>query len=233
MNNTKVLYVEDEPFLAQIVKESLESRGFIVKHVDDGNLVLNQFNEFTPDICVLDVMLPHKDGFEIAKEIKELKPSMPLIFLTAKTQTTDILTGFHSGGNDYLKKPFSMEELIVRIQNLLHLTGNGILLADENNEDLKKQIGSFVFYPQHLELHFNHCVRKLSQREAQIIQLLTADTSIPVMRKKILLELWGDDSFYNSRNLDVYISRLRDYFSEDPDIKIVTLKGVGYHFKIL
>ncbi|NLF43868.1 MAG: helix-turn-helix domain-containing protein, partial [Bacteroidales bacterium] len=104
---------------------------------------------------------------------------------------------------------------------------------DENKEDLKKQIGCFIFYPQHLELHFNHCVRKLSQREAQIIQLLTADTSMPVMRKKILLELWGDDSFYNSRNLDVYISRLRDYFSEDPNIKIVTLKGLGYHFKIL
>ena len=231
MDKVRVLYVEDEPFLARIVKESLESRDFEVNLVNTGDEAIKEFQHFGPQICVLDVMLPHKDGFSIAKEIKELSPAMPIIFLTAKVQTEDLLMGFASGGNDYLRKPFSMEELIVRINNLLTITSNQKELPAGQGPE-KMNLGKFVFYPELLELHLDDKVKKLSQRETHLLQMLITDMSKPALRKEILLELWGDDSFYNSRNLDVYISRLRDYFSGDPLIEIITKKGVGYHFVV-
>src|SRR5687767_7581658 len=119
MSKLKVLYVEDELFLGKIVRESLETRGYEVIMESDGARVVEAFNKYAPDICVLDVMLPNKDGFTIADEIRELNKEVPIIFLTAKTQTEDVVKGFHLGGNDYIRKPFSMEELIVRIQNLI------------------------------------------------------------------------------------------------------------------
>lgn len=228
----KVLYVEDEPFLAKVVKESLESRDFDVNLVNDGARAIIAFKNFHPDICVLDVMLPNKDGFSIAKEIKAIDPVIPVIFLTAKTQTHDLLEGFDSGGNDYLKKPFSMEELIVRIYNLLKLTAT---VSGKNREDNKTEkiiLGRYSFYPNRYELHFNDQIRKLSHRETILLSLLTRDMENPVLRQDILKAIWGDDSFYNSRNLDVYISKLRDYLSTDPDIQITTLKGVGYRIII-
>ena len=227
----KVLYVEDEPFLARIVQESLESRGFSVMLISDGAQALEAFQTIKPDICVLDVMLPYKDGFSLAAEIKSTDPAMPIIFLTAKVQTEDLLKGFASGGNDYLRKPFSMEELIVRINNLLKITSKGSQPAPPAGPR-KLTLGKFAFFPELMELHFGDQIKKLSQRETRLLELLTAERTRPVLRKDILLDVWGDDSFYNSRNLDVYISKLRDYFSEDSSIEIVTKKGVGYHFII-
>src|SRR5690606_3317429 len=122
MSKINILYVEDEPFLGRIVKESLESRDFVVHMATDGKQALATFREAEPEICVLDIMLPVKDGYTLATEIRQLNPSVPIIFVTAKTQTEDVLKGFESGGNDYLRKPFSMEELIVRITNLLKMT---------------------------------------------------------------------------------------------------------------
>lgn len=231
MSKIRVLYVEDEPFLARIVKESLESRDFEVNLVTTGSEAIPAFEVFKPQVCVLDVMLPHKDGFSIANDIKEKSPGIPIIFLTAKVQTEDLLKGFASGGNDYLRKPFSMEELIVRIHNLLNITSN-LQGTFQDSGPERISLGHFVFYPELLELHYDDTVKKLSQRETRLLQMLTSDMSKPVLRKDILLELWGDDSFYNSRNLDVYISRLRDYFSGDPSIEIITKKGVGYHFVV-
>ncbi len=222
----KVLYVEDEPFLARIVQESLESRDFQVHLINDGKMALKAFHDFHPQICVLDVMLPYKDGFAIAREIKQHSPSMPIIFLTAKVQTQDLLKGFEAGGNDYLRKPFSMEELIVRIHNLLRIATNHAKAPQ------KMTLGGYEFFPDNYELHWGKQIRKLSQRETRLLQLLTEDRNKPVLRKNILMDIWSDDSFYNSRNLDVYISRLRIYFSEDPSIEIMTKKGVGYHFTI-
>jgi len=230
MEKTKILYVEDEPFLAQIVQESLESRNFHVMLVRNGADALDAFMLFEPNICVLDVMLPHKDGFAIALEIKEKQPEMPVIFLTAKTQTEDLLRGFDSGGNDYLRKPFSMEELIARINNLLKISTGNYSHAKRNAKPEKVVLGEYVFYSELFELHGKNSVKKLSQREARLLQMLTKDLNRPVMRKDILIELWGDDSFYNSRSLDVYISRMREYFSADSFVEIVTIKGVGYHF---
>ena len=221
------MYVEDEPFLARIVKESLESRGFDVRLVGDGSMAGEAFAEYRPDICVLDVMLPQKDGFTIAREIRSAEPGLPIIFLTAKTQVEDVLKGFDSGGNDYLRKPFSMEELIVRIQSLLQFAASAKGKAGAGDV---RTMGSYVYQPQNYTLEREGTVKKLSHRENMILQLLTGDTGKPVLRKDILMKVWGDDSYYNSRNLDVYIARIREYFNGDPAVEIVTIKGVGYHF---
>ncbi len=228
MRKTKVLYVEDEPFLAKIVKESLESRAFEVQMVEDGLLAQQAFVNYEPDICILDVMLPNKDGFTIGKEIRATHPTIPIVFLTAKNQTSDLLEGFRSGGNDYIKKPFSMEELIIRIQNLLHLTAT--VSAATPSDAIP--IGSYIFYPLKYQLVKNEVVQKLSHRDTELLKILTKNQNKAIHRKDILMKIWGDDSYFNSRNLDVYVKKLRDYFKEDTSVRIVTLKGIGYHFSV-
>lgn len=227
----RVLYVEDEPLLGKIVKESLESRGFEVELIGDGARVLEAFEAFAPEICVLDVMLPNRDGFSLGKELREKAPQLPIIFLTAKTQTQDLLKGFESGGNDYLKKPFSMEELIVRMENLLRMTRHQQPIPTDAKASAVK-FGAFTFYPQKYELHHPQAQHSLSHREAQLLGILASHQNGAVKRKDILLEVWGDDSFFNSRNLDVYIAKLRDYLKPDDRVRIITLKGVGYHFMV-
>lgn len=227
---TKILYAEDEPFLAQIVQESLQSRQYEVRLVNNGQDAQAAFAAFKPHICVLDIMLPGKNGYDIAKDIRKSDPSVPIIFLTAKSQTEDLLKGFASGGNDYLKKPFSMEELIARIQNMLSISGN----QQQSNAQVKDSInlGKYAFYPHRYELQFDDQIRKLSFKENSLLQLLAESAGQPVERKDILMKLWGDDSFYNSRNLDVYINKLRDCLKQDLTIEIVTIKGVGYHLVV-
>lgn len=225
MGKIKILYVEDEPFLGRIVKESLESRDFDVLMITDGKEATNTFEKNNPDICVLDIMLPSKDGYSIAKEIRQINPGIPIIFVTAKNQTEDVLKGFEMGGNDYLRKPFSMEELIVRVTNLLHLTQRTDKSTTENI-----RLGKYEFNPMRYELKFANTVKKLSHREASLLQILSENKNATVQRKDILMKLWGDDSFFNSRNLDVYVTKLRDYLKEDASIEIITIKGIGYHF---
>ncbi|MPR34956.1 response regulator transcription factor [Salmonirosea aquatica] len=229
MTRIKLLYVEDEPFLGKIVKESLESRDFEVCMVADGAEVMARYESVRPDLCLLDVMLPHRDGYELAREIRARNPAIPLLFLTAKTQTEDVLKGFESGGNDYIRKPFSMEELIVRIRNLYRMAQPNGQRAPQEMERI--QLGSYTFFPQQYELHRSGEVRKLSHRETELLSILVENRNFKVQRRDILLRVWGDDSFFNSRNLDVYITRLRDYFRDDPTLEIMTLKGVGYLFK--
>lgn len=229
MQKVKVLYVEDEPFLAKIVKESLESRSFEVEMVTDGLKVAATLNRFCPDICVLDVMLPGKDGFAIARDIRQQYPALPILFVTARIQTEDVLKGFSSGGNDYIRKPFSMEELIVRMGNLIQMT-QGVKPVPTPDADAPKQIGRFEFSTRKYELRLGNQVRKLSHREAELLSILTEQPHMTVNRRDILLRIWGDDSFFNSRNLDVYITKLREYFKDDPSIEIMTIKGVGYRF---
>ncbi len=226
MSATKVLYVEDELFLGKIVRESLESRGFEVIMEGDGAKVLELFKKTKPEICILDVMLPNKDGFTIADEIREIDEDVPIIFLTAKTQTEDVVKGFSLGGNDYIRKPFSMEELIVRIQNLLR----------NKPEETKKisggsvTIGKYNFLLNRQVLSNGKEERKLSFRESELLKVLYENKDRIIDRKDILNLLWGNDSFFNSRNLDVYITKLRSYLKDDPSLEILTIKGVGYRF---
>lgn len=227
MNQVKVLYVEDEPFLGKIVKESLESRGYEVEMATDGVSALELFRQCSPDVCLLDVMLPKKDGFTLGREIKMLRPNIPILYLTAKDQTEDVLQGFQSGGNDYIKKPFSMEELIVRIENLWKM-------HSENHSKEPSihtgKIGEFEFHYEEMKLILDNKAYKLSHRENELLNLLASHPHQVIERKEILKVLWGDDHFFNSRNLDVYIKKLRNHLSADPSVQIITLKGVGYRF---
>lgn len=225
MSPVKILYAEDELFLGKIVKESLESRDYEVVMEADGGKVTDLFKKTTPDICVLDIMLPNKDGFTIADEIRELNKQVPIIFLTAKTQTEDVVKGFNLGGNDYIRKPFSMEELIVRIQHLLKLKPNDGAVSDDIFS-----IGKYTFQSNRQTLSINNEEKKLSFRESQLFKMLCENQEKIIDRKDILNLLWGSDSFFNSRNLDVYITKLRSYLKEDPSIEIITIKGIGYRF---
>ncbi len=231
MSKTKILYVEDELYLGKIVKESLESRDFEVKMLSNGFNILPVVKDFQPHICVLDVMLPKKDGFTIGQEIREQRPELPIIFLTAKNQLQDIVKGFNSGGNDYIKKPFSMEELIVRIHNILNLS-NQHTKKRKSASDSSVAIGGYTFYPNKFELHFNGEIKKLSNRETQLLSVFATHQNQAIDRKDILMKVWGDDSIFNSRNMDVYIKKLRAFLEQDKNLKIVTLKGFGYHFVV-
>jgi len=224
----KVLYVEDELFLGKIVKETLESRGFDVAMESDGDLVMKKFSETQPDICVLDVMLPHRNGFELAEDIRNINDDVPIIFLTAKIQTEDVIKGFRTGGNDYIRKPFSMEELIVRIENALRIKkGNGTAITAE-----VLNIGRYRFNLNRQTLQLNNEERRLSYREAELLKYLWRNRDSIIDRRDMLNVIWGNDSFFNSRNLDVYITKLRGYLKADPSLEILTIKGVGYRFVV-
>jgi DNA-binding response OmpR family regulator len=225
----KVLYIEDELFLAKIVKESLESRGFEVLLESDGAKAVSLFKNELPDVCVLDIMLPNTDGFAIAEGIRKINNAVPIIFLTAKTQTENVLQGFSVGGNDYIRKPFSIEELIVRMQHLLQHKKDDA--QKNNNESIT--MGKYTFHLYRQVLHDGNTDRRLSFRESELLRLLYESKDRIINRRDILNLLWGNDSFFNSRNLDVYINKLRRYLKEDPALEIITIKGVGYRFVVV
>jgi len=243
MSTIKVLYAEDEIFLGKIVKETLESRGFEVMMVTNGASVMGAFTSGAPDVCVLDVMLPGRNGFELATDIRAANDDVPIIFLTAKTQTEDLVRGFRTGGNDYIRKPFSMEELIVRIENALRVRRE-VAAPVPVGENIT--IGNYIFsthrqvlaytpsqpldHPPLQKLLRGEEERKLSYRESELLKQLWIGRTHIIPREDILQAIWGNDSFLNSRNLDVYITKLRNYLKHDPRIEILTIKGVGYRF---
>ena len=221
MNNIKILLAEDEASLGMIVKESLESRDFTVFHAVNGKEAFEIYQQKKPDILVLDVMMPLKDGFTLAKEIRLENKTIPIIFLTAKSQTSDVLEGFHHGGNDYLKKPFSMEELIIRIKSLL------------NRIDLKSdleifKIGDFTFDFTKQILEHPTKKEQLTHREAQLLYHLFDKKNEILDRTFILNKLWGNDDFFNARSMDVFISKLRKKLKKDSSIQIINIRGFGY-----
>ena len=223
---TRILYVEDEVYLGKIVAESLERRGYQVRWETDGSSVMDAAQAFSPAICLLDVMLPGVNGFDLGSRLRTQYPDLPIIFLTARDQTEDVLKGFSSGGNDYIRKPFSIEELIARIENL-----RSVMQKSTGTEEVLRMGGS-SFTPASMELQTPGHTYRLSHREAELLKALVTRRNLPVERRAILKDLWGDDSFFNSRNLDVYITRLRKYLKDDQAVEIITLKGVGYQFLV-
>ena len=221
MNKIKVLLAEDEASLGMIVKESLESRDFIVFHLENGAEAFEIYQKEKPDILVLDVMMPKKDGFTLAKEIRLENKKIPILFLTAKSQTADVLEGFNHGGNDYLKKPFSMEELIVRIKSLL----NRIEL--KTNIDTIK-IGEYSFNLTKQTLEYTSEIEQLTHREAQLLFHLFKKKNEVLDRTFILNKLWGNDNFFNARSMDVFISKLRKKLKKDDSLQIINIRGFGY-----
>lgn len=217
-----ILLAEDEPALGQIIKESLETRGFNVLLCSNGEKALEVYKKENPEILVLDVMMPKKDGFTLAKEIRLEDNSIPIIFLTAKSQTQDVVEGFTIGGNDYLKKPFSMEELIVRINNLLNRTQ----LQKASN---KLKIGNYIFdFPKQTLQFKNEEKSQLTHREAHLLFHLIKNKNDVLERSLILNKLWGNDDFFSARSMDVFITKLRKKLKQDDTIQIVNVRGFGY-----
>ena len=222
----KILYIEDELILGQLVKEQLEKSGFEVLKVINGSDGLINFKTFHPHLCLLDIMLPGKDGYMVAEQIRALDKHVPIIFLTAKVQATDLVKGFKAGCNDYVRKPFHMEELLLRIGNWLEVKyGAATALQPLNNP-----IGSFNFDPQKQQLLRDGHVIKLSHKETELLNVLYNYKNTIVSRDYILQKVWGTDTIYNSRTLDVYINKLRKYFLPDNHVNLITLKGIGYRF---
>ncbi|MCD6347726.1 MAG: response regulator transcription factor [Bacteroidales bacterium] len=226
----RVYYIEDEEFLGKIVMETLEKQGYELRWETDGAKVMSGLQFFTPDIVVLDIMLPNVDGYTLCRQIHAAHPRLPIIFLTAKVETADLVRGFESGGSDYMRKPFSIEELVVRINNLLSIIPGSKHFSSARTEEI--EIGKYIFRPGSYELITPSGMIKLSHRELEVLQILVAYRNKVADRKDLLKAVWGDDSFFNSRNLDVYIRKLRAYFEEDSGITIQTLKGKGYLFLV-
>ncbi|TWF44756.1 DNA-binding response OmpR family regulator [Chitinophaga polysaccharea] len=222
----KVLLIEDEVQLGQIVKDSLEIRGFEMLYAADGREGLRLYQQEHPDVVVLDIMMPNMDGFSVTAEIRKQDKLTPIIFLTAKSQTADVVKGFELGGNDYLKKPFSMDELIVRITALLKRFGDNP--AGRELEEGAVSIGQYVFNYTKQTLVRNNSIEFLSHREAAILRRLYDNKNEVMERKAVLLDLWGDDNFFNARSMDVFITKLRRYLKDDSRVQIVNIRGVGY-----
>lgn len=221
-----VLLAEDEASLGMIVKESLESRDFKVSLCANGEIALESFHDNTPEVLVLDVMMPKKDGFTVAKEVRKINPFIPIIFLTAKSRTEDVVEGFGYGANDYIKKPFSMEELIVRIKALV--TRPAFKPAKDNWMDL----GKYQFHLERQLLKLGEQKETLTHREAQLLYQLLIHQNELTERKVILQTLWENDDFFSARSMDVFISKLRKKLSQDPNIQIVNIRGYGYKLVI-
>ncbi len=226
MNGLKILLVEDETVLAYIIKESLESRGFNVMIANDGVDGWKMYHSFKPDICIIDVMLPKKDGFALVRDIRIINKSLPIIFLTAKIQSEDVLKGLELGADDYMKKPFSMEELILRIKGLIRRAKTDRLDSDTRDELFS--LGNSKFCYKRLEIVGKNGKKSLSQREADLLLLLIKNKNDLLERRDALLKLWGEDNRFNARSMDVYITRLRKFLLNDPSLEILSIRGQGY-----
>ncbi len=219
----RILLAEDEPHLGKVVKESLEKQGYVVDLAPDGKKAWEVFSNGGFTLCILDVMMPYTDGFTLAAKIRHADAKVPMMFLTAKSDIWDVREGYASGGNDYLRKPFSLDELFLRVEELLKRNSHG---TDTGNE---QSIGSYSFYYNRQELADGEgTVVKLSHKETELLSMLLHHRNRVLDRKAALLKLWGDDSYFNTRNMDVYITRLRGKLKADPSVEIVNIRGFGY-----
>ncbi|HTD98904.1 MAG TPA: response regulator transcription factor [Mucilaginibacter sp.] len=229
MDKTTVLLAEDELALAHIVRESLEERDFKVILCADGEQAYQQYLKHKPDILALDVMMPKSDGFEVARKVREKDTATPIIFLTARSQPKDVVAGFEIGANDYLKKPFSVEELIVRIKVLL--STNRMLEPNQHKNKPKNeifQIGSLVFSGTKNTINHGERAWPITSRESDILKLLCRHQQQVLPRDLLLKNIWGNDNFFNARSLDVFITKLRNHLKADPNVQIINIRGVGY-----
>lgn len=224
MNKVKILYVEDEQSLALIVADSLEDHGFEVVHRENGQDALNYFKRENADVIILDVMMPLMDGFTAATEIRKVNPHVPILFLSALTQTEDVVKGFHLGANDYIRKPFKIEELIVRIEALSKRAKKSVRALYE--------IGDYLLDTSKNALRHVSGEAKLSYRETELIRRLFESKDNVVPREDIIKTYWGDDTYFTGRSLDVFISRIRKYFAHDERVKITNVRGIGYIMNI-
>lgn len=222
---TNLLLVEDELMLAEILTDTLTDKGFNVRTVYDGLSALEAWRKERADVIVTDVMMPKMDGYSLVKALRREGCTAPILFLTARSATEDVVNGFEVGGNDFLRKPFAIDELIVRVNSLLGRTQS--IVPNENVFN----IGRFEFYPAESKISSVKGKVSLSAREAQVLLRLCRNMNQTVETESLLRELWGDDSFYNLRSLNVFVSRLRRHLEEDESVEIVNIRGVGYKLR--
>ena len=217
-----ILLVEDEVSLAMIVKDALEEEGYEVAIARDGLEGLEQYFKEHPALIIADVMMPEVDGFEMVRRIRRMDKEGPVLFLSARSSVDDIVFGFGLGANDYLRKPFSLRELIARVKALT------VKSQSEPVAVIYHELGLYTFYPSTQTLQIGGEEIELSFRESELLRLLCESGTLPVDTKDILLQLWGNDSFYNTRSLHVFITKLRHKLEKDPRIKILNVRGIGY-----
>lgn len=224
----KVLLAEDDLNLGLVISDQLKSDGYSVALCCDGVEALQRFNDEEFHLCVFDVMMPKKDGFTLAKDIRKLNNEIPILFLTAKSMTEDKVLGFNSGGDDYLTKPFSVEELQLRIKALL----KRVNIKTESPDEKLIQMGKYLFDVENYTLKCNDELKTLTKKEAHILKVLYKFKNQVVPREVILNAVWGQDDYFIGRSFDVFITKLRKYLKEEPNIKISNIHGVGFKFEI-
>ena len=226
----QILLVEDDEALRYIVSDNLTQNGYKVTVAENGEIALQSFENENFDLVVLDVMLPKIDGFQVAEWIRKKDEHTPIIFLTARSMTEDKIKGLTIGGDDYIPKPFSMEELLLKIKIFLKRSQSHPIL--EGTESGIYEIGKFIFHPEELTLSIDGKFRSLTLKEAELIRFFAENKNKVLSRNEILEKVWGSDDYFLGRSLDVFISRLRKYFKDDSNIKITNLHGIGFRFTI-
>lgn len=221
----KILYVEDDIDLSFVTSDNLELKGYEIKHCNDGQEGWEAFENGDFDLCILDVMLPKLDGFTLAKKIREINEDIPIIFLSAKSLKEDRIEGLVVGGDDYITKPFSIQELALKVEVFLK---RNKISSGKNSTKTFFQIGGFSLNSHSLELIFKDSTKRLTSREAELLKYLCINQDKVVKKEDILQDVWNSDSYFNSRSLDVFISRLRKYLREDPSIQINNIHGIGF-----
>jgi two-component system response regulator VicR len=220
-----LFYVEDDESLSFVTRDNLELEGYQVTYCEDGQKAIDLIKTENFDLCILDVMLPGVDGFTIAEEIRKRNKQVPILFLTAKSLKEDRIRGLRLGADDYITKPFSIEELILKIE--IFLKRSQIVVKEESH---LFQIGDFTFDHKNLQLKNESIKRQLTQKEADLLKYFIKNKNVVLKRSDILETLWGEDDYFLGRSLDVFISRLRKYLKEDETLKIENIHGVGFRF---
>lgn len=224
MESIRILFAEDDVNLGKVLTTYLTGKGFTISHATNGEMAYEMFCTGDFDICIVDVMMPLMDGFTLAQEIRKLDKKIPIIFLTAKNLQEDMIKGLTIGGDDYITKPFSIDVLLARIQALLRRTA----VPEAENDVI--ELGSIKFDKKRQILTVQGEDKKITTREAELLEMLVEKKNEVLERGYALKKIWGDDSYYNARNMDVYITKLRKYFAAEPNIQIINVHGVGFKF---
>lgn len=222
-DNRKILLVEDDPSLGFVIKDNLSLRGYDVTLCQDGEAGENLFLSSTFHLCIFDIMLPKKDGFTLARSVRSRNATVPILFLSAKAMMEDKLEGFSTGADDYITKPFSLDELLCRIEVFLRRSP-----ASRQSDEKIVFVGKYAFDFSNLTLRNNGKEKTLTQKEAEVLKLLYHNRERVLKREEILKHIWGDDDYFMGRSMDVFISKLRKYLKEDPSVQIVNYHGVGF-----
>lgn len=223
MDTTRILLAEDDVNLGSLLEQYLQAKGYETDLYQDGVEALKGFNEKAYDFCIIDIMMPKKDGYELTKEIREIRPNIPVIFLTAKTLKDDVLKGFETGADDYITKPFNMQELLFRIEAILRRTES----KQEGRKDVY-ELGIFTFDTNKQLLIHDNSENKLTTKESELLKLLCENMNNVLQRNYALKTIWQDDNYFNARSMDVYITKLRKLLKPDDHIQIINIHGKGY-----